>query len=93
MRLFGNPDLILEQADVVVRSFGVELSLPLQVQLQSLHVEPEVSGVGITLRRITADKRHRGKDTTRVLTEWTGKVQLTCTAAFDWAGSDRSLKC
>lgn len=46
-------DLILEQSNVVVRGLGVEFSFPLQVDLQGLHVEPEVSGVRVTLRRIT----------------------------------------
>lgn len=46
-------DLILEQSNVVVRGLGVEFSFPQQVDLQGLHVEPEVSSVRVTLRRIT----------------------------------------
>lgn len=55
----SNPDLILEQRDVVVRGLRVEFSLSLQVELQRLHVEPEVSGVRVTLRRITAETAGR----------------------------------
>lgn len=61
-----NPDLIFEQTDVVVRGLGVEFSLSLQVELQSLHVKPEVSGVWVTLRRITVDtQRKDGKEATQ----------------------------
>lgn len=53
------PDLILEQPDVVVRSLRVDFGLSLQVQLQSLHVEPEVSGVGVALRRVAEEHRRQ----------------------------------
>ena len=58
-RLILNPDLIFEQADVVVRGLRVEFSFSLQVELQSLHVKPEVSGVWVTLRWITAQTQRR----------------------------------
>lgn len=47
-------DLIFEEADIVVGGLWVDFSFSLQVELQSLHVEPEVSGVGVTLRRVAA---------------------------------------
>lgn len=54
-----NTNLILEQPDVVVGGLRVEFSLSLQVELQSLHVEPEVSGVWVGLRRIAAETKPR----------------------------------
>lgn len=62
-----NTDLIFQQADVVVRGLRVEFSFSLQVELQSLHVKPKVSGVWITLRRITDEtqRQHHGKDRTQ----------------------------
>lgn len=65
-----NADLIFEQANVVVRGLRVELSFSLQVQLQSLHVEPEVSGVRVTLRRITVEtQRQDGEDSVQSQTQ------------------------
>lgn len=58
-RLILNPDLIFEQANVVVRGLRVEFSFSLQVELQCLHVKPEVSGVWVTLRWITAQTQRR----------------------------------
>lgn len=52
MKECHSSDLILDDAHVVVGGLRVELRLSLQVELQSLHVEPKVPGVRVALRRV-----------------------------------------
>lgn len=75
-----NPDLIFEQADVVVGGLRVHFSFSLQVELQSLHVEPEVSGVWVTLRWITGRTQrqdgHGGRTNKQQTNSWDSEVIL-----------------
>lgn len=94
MKNCHSSDLILDDPHVVVGGLRVELRLSLQVELQSLHVEPKVPGVRVALRRVAEEDGQTDRSVMRPNHSCypeDGRL-LTCRAASGWAGSDRSWR-